>query len=119
MLEQSSQRLEMVGPGFITYEAAGNRFRCGHLSFFQVNRFLAGELVKAVCAEARGQLALDLFAGVGLFTLPLAKQFQRVIAVDANLAATRDLKANLETAGGGAGGGELQVKTLSLRSKRT
>ena len=117
LLDRSSERLEMFGPGFITYEAAGNRYRCGHLSFFQVNRFLAGELVEAVCAEARGQLALDLFAGVGLFTLPLATQFQRVIAVDANLAATRDLKANLETAGAGAEVVNLKAEAFLSRCK--
>jgi 23S rRNA (uracil1939-C5)-methyltransferase len=36
---------------------------------------------------------------VGFFTLPLAKTFQRVVSVDANLAATRDLYANAEIAG--------------------
>lgn len=102
LLDRSSEQLEMFGPGFIFYEAAGNRYRCSHLSFFQVNRFLASELVQAVCAAGGGKLALDLFAGVGLFTLPLAKKFEKVTAVDANPAATRDLKANLEMAGAGA-----------------
>jgi 23S rRNA (uracil1939-C5)-methyltransferase len=39
-----------------------------------------------------------LYAGVGFFTLPLAKAFSRVVTVDANLAATRDLQANAELA---------------------
>ena len=43
----------------------------------------------------RRALALDLFAGVGLFTLPLAKRFERVIAVEANSRATADLEANI------------------------
>jgi 23S rRNA (uracil1939-C5)-methyltransferase len=36
---------------------------------------------------------------VGFFSLPLAKAFQRVVCVDANLSATRDLYANAEVAG--------------------
>jgi 23S rRNA (uracil1939-C5)-methyltransferase len=39
-------------------------------------------------------LALDLFAGVGLFTLPLAKRFAQVIGVEAGPNSARDLGAN-------------------------
>ena len=46
---------------------------------------------------AKGGSALDLYAGVGFFTLPLAKAFTKVVSVDANLAATRDLYANAES----------------------
>jgi 23S rRNA (uracil1939-C5)-methyltransferase len=70
-----------------------------HLSFFQVNRFLIGDLLKSVTAGAKGKLALDMYSGVGFFSLPLARAFERVVCVDANLAATRDLYANAEAAG--------------------
>jgi 23S rRNA (uracil1939-C5)-methyltransferase len=53
----------------------------GHLSFFQVNRFLIDALVEAVIGDSKGRLALDLFAGVGLFTVALTKRFDRVIGV--------------------------------------
>ena len=36
---------------------------------------------------------------MGFFTLPLARTFTKVVSVDANLAATRDLYANAESAG--------------------
>jgi 23S rRNA (uracil1939-C5)-methyltransferase len=75
-------------------------YRVGHLSFFQVNRFLIDTLVQAVVGEGRGQLALDLFAGVGLFTVALAKRFERVIGVESNLAAAADLEFNLQESGG-------------------
>ena len=42
---------------------------------------------------------MDLYAGVGFFTLPLARAFGKVVSVDANLSATRDLRTNAETAG--------------------
>jgi 23S rRNA (uracil1939-C5)-methyltransferase len=64
-----------------------------------VNRFLIEDLLKTMTGGARGGLALDLYAGVGFFTLPLAHAFRRVISVDANLAATRDLRVNAENAG--------------------
>ena len=64
-----------------------------------MNRFLIENLLQSVIAEKKGSLALDLYAGVGFFSLPLARSFERVIAVDANLAAIRDLRANSEAAG--------------------
>jgi len=69
------------------------------LSFFQVNRFLIEGLLQSVVSGKKGALALDLYAGVGFFSLPLAKTFERVIGVDANLAAIRDLRSNAEAAG--------------------
>jgi len=83
----------------LTHEVGGYKFRVSHLSFFQVNRFLIEDLLRTVTANARGELALDLYSGVGFFTLPLAKAFHKVVSVDANLAATHDLYANAETAG--------------------
>jgi len=56
------------------------------------------DLLRTVIAGAKGDLALDLYAGVGFFTLPLTKSFQRVVSVDANLSATRNLRENADTA---------------------
>jgi len=88
------ERMELDGSGFVTCEAAREQFQVGHFSFFQVNRFLVDELVNAVVADASGTLACDLYAGVGLFSVPLSRHFQRVIAVESNPAATRDLESN-------------------------
>jgi 23S rRNA (uracil1939-C5)-methyltransferase len=99
LLDQSKDRFELTGPGFLFHEAGGFRFRVSHLSFFQVNRFLVEDLLKTMTSGAQGDVALDLYAGVGFFTLPLAKAFNKVVSVDANLAATRDLYANAESAG--------------------
>jgi 23S rRNA (uracil1939-C5)-methyltransferase len=99
LLDQKTDRFDLGGPGYLFHEAGGFRYRVSHLSFFQVNRFLMEELLKTVVGGARGGVAFDLYAGVGFFTLPLGKAFARVVAVDANLAATRDLFANAEQAG--------------------
>ncbi len=104
--DPTRERMELDGPGYVETEAAGLTYRVGHFSFFQVNRFLADELVRTVVeGEPEGRLALDLFAGVGLFSRPLAKRFARVVAVEANPAAARDLEAN--TAGNVARSGRV------------
>ena len=102
------ERMELDGPGFVEYEAAGAAYRVGHFSFFQVNRFLCDELASEVTANEQGGLALDLFAGVGLFAVPLAKRFSHVVAVESNPAATRDLEANAR------GSGALEIRTADV-----
>jgi 23S rRNA (uracil1939-C5)-methyltransferase len=92
--DPTRERMELDGPGYIETEAAGSIYRVGHFSFFQVNRFLVDALVREVEAAGPGKLALDLFAGVGLFSVALAKPFARVVAVESNPAAARDLEAN-------------------------
>src|SRR6202040_3315203 len=53
------------------------------------NRHLLSTLLRLVTGHAsrvkRRRLAVDLYAGVGFFTLPLAKMFDRVIAVEGAL----------------------------------
>jgi 23S rRNA (uracil1939-C5)-methyltransferase len=98
LLDQKKNRFELSGPGYLIQEAGGYQFRVSHLSFFQVNRFLVEDLLRTVIAGAKGDLALDLYAGVGFFTLPLTKAFQRVVSVDATLSATRNLRENADTA---------------------
>ena len=99
MLDQSNNRLELDGPGYLTHKAGGFTFRVNHLSFFQVNRLLAEDLLQTIVGGPKGGYALDLYAGVGFFTLPLTKSFSKVVSVDANLSAIRDLRQNAESAG--------------------
>lgn len=73
-------------------------------SFFQANIDIAAELVKGVMqiatqARAENGYAVDLYSGVGLFSLPLAKLFKRVLAVESHKPAAKFLKENLEHAG--------------------
>lgn len=69
-------------------------FQVSKGSFFQVNRFLTDRLVAEVSGDEEGETALDLYAGVGLFSLPLSRRFKRVIAVESGTGAIRDLQAN-------------------------
>jgi 23S rRNA (uracil1939-C5)-methyltransferase len=98
--DRRADKFHLDGPGYLTYAAGGAQFRVGHLSFFQVNRFMIDPLVDAAIGKVRGRLALDLFAGVGLFTVALTRQFERVIGVESNPAAAKDLEINLKESGG-------------------
>jgi 23S rRNA (uracil1939-C5)-methyltransferase len=90
-------------PGFVTglldYPAAGFAYSVGSGSFFQVNRFLIDDLVRTAVGEVSGDSALDLYAGVGLFSLPLTRLFSQVTSVESGASAVRDLRFNAERAG--------------------
>jgi 23S rRNA (uracil1939-C5)-methyltransferase len=85
-----------VVTGALDYE---KRFRVSSNSFFQVNRFLADRLVEVGLGSVSGDHALDLYAGVGLFSIPLASRFKTVTAVESGGGAVRDLQFNAERAG--------------------
>lgn len=53
-------------------------------TFFQSNADMLDHLIEEALGEASGDLALDLFAGVGLFTIQLARRFKQVIGVEAD-----------------------------------
>ena len=95
-----------VAPGFgvfrtneLTLTVAGESYRYNAEAFFQINQALLPELLKYALAPAAGETALDLYSGVGLFTLPLGRRFKRVTAVESNATATGFAKNNIESAG--------------------
>lgn len=84
----------------LIYQVAEHPFRISRGSFFQVNRFLIEALMVEATAGAEGKSALDLYAGVGLFSLPLARCFAEVTGVERSAAAYRDLEWNASQASG-------------------
>jgi tRNA/tmRNA/rRNA uracil-C5-methylase (TrmA/RlmC/RlmD family) len=90
-----------------TREIAGERYSFDASCFFQINHALLGALVREALRDAvdsaaageRAGSAVDLYCGVGLFTLPLARRFARVTGVEANAAATAYARRNLSDAG--------------------
>ena len=83
----------------IQVEAAGESFGFSARSFFQGNRYLISELVAMAVADHSGHTALDLYCGVGLFALPLARQFESVLGVEENAAAIDFARRNAAAAG--------------------
>jgi 23S rRNA (uracil1939-C5)-methyltransferase len=60
-----------------------------------VNRYLIDELVSVVTGDARGDLALDLYAGVGLFSAALAQNFHHILGVEASQTSHADFVQNV------------------------
>ncbi|MDP9369264.1 MAG: TRAM domain-containing protein [Chloroflexota bacterium] len=92
---------------------ADERYRFDAETFFQVNPFVLDSLVREAlrftgaavgheetvdrAGRARG-LAVDLFCGVGLFTVPLARRYRRVIGIESHRGAAAFATRNLEEA---------------------
>ena len=69
-------------------------------AFFQANRFLLETLVEAVVGHVRPGRALDLYAGVGLFSVALASRGDtRVTAIEGERTSAHDLKFNAARVG--------------------
>jgi 23S rRNA (uracil1939-C5)-methyltransferase len=96
---EHGRAFRVIGNPHLEYAIDGFRYRISPGSFFQVSRFLLKELLSAVTNDVRGNLVLDLYAGVGLFTLPLAKRFDQAMGVEANESSTADLRANADAHG--------------------
>lgn len=96
-------RLTEAGPspgGPITLSVRGDSLRVSPGVFFQANGGLHEAMVSAVLeAAGQGDHVLEVFAGVGFFTLALSRAFERVTAIESDPSAVGDLRHNLEVAG--------------------
>jgi 23S rRNA (uracil1939-C5)-methyltransferase len=93
--------LVSVGASELTYTTKTSSYRVSAGAFFQTNRFLIDELVDVVTRGRSGELALDLYAGVGLFSTALARNIRHVVSVESSQTAARDLQYNLPLNGKG------------------
>ncbi len=91
--------LAAAGAAGLAYRVGAESYWITRGGFFQVNRFLVERLVGLVTDGRGGELAWDLFAGVGLFSRVLARRFARVTAVEANPAASADNRVALAKIG--------------------
>ncbi|MGA3213863.1 MAG: 23S rRNA (uracil(1939)-C(5))-methyltransferase RlmD [Terriglobales bacterium] len=85
---------EIFGADELSYDAGGCEYHVSAGSFFQANRYLIGKLIELVTSGQTGDSALDLYAGTGLFGLPLSQSFREVIAVEAASFSFHDLRRN-------------------------
>jgi 23S rRNA (uracil1939-C5)-methyltransferase len=92
-----SQLLAHAGDPWLMYAVAGSDYRVSLGSFFQANRLLLDSLVRLVTDGETGNTAWDLYAGVGLFSLPLCESFGEVTAVESAAGSVRDLRENLRS----------------------
>ncbi len=82
------------GADHLTYTTQRNSYRVSAGSFFQTNRYLVDELVKIVAAGQSGEIAVDLYAGVGLFSTALAGDIHHIVSVESSQTSSADLSYN-------------------------
>jgi 23S rRNA (uracil1939-C5)-methyltransferase len=94
-----------LAPPFAEFETAELELKLGEETynysaeaFFQVNPGLLAPLIEFALDDASGEAAVDLYCGVGLFTLPLARRFARVTGVEGNPVAVQFARRNLQRA---------------------
>lgn len=88
------EQIVALGAENLAYRTQQASYRVSQGSFFQVNRHLVDELVRTVTGGHSGDMALDLYAGVGLFSTILARSFAQVIAVESSPTSHLDLVHN-------------------------
>ncbi|HUF04846.1 MAG TPA: class I SAM-dependent RNA methyltransferase [Aridibacter sp.] len=66
----------------LVFEAAGHAFSFDARAFFQANQYMVEPLIEAAVGGISGGIAIDLYCGIGLFTVPLAERFEKVIGVE-------------------------------------
>jgi len=93
------EKLLSLGTPYLTYQTKQAAYRVSAGSFFQTNRHLTDELVRIVTGGRSGDLALDLYAGVGLFSTALACDFHHIVSVESSQTSSADLSYNLPSHG--------------------
>ncbi len=90
-----SKVLAQLGARALRYRTKEHTYQVSAGAFFQVNRYLVDELVSVVTGKAGGEVALDLYAGGGLFSAVLARSFHHIFAVEASQTSHADLGQNV------------------------
>ncbi len=83
----------------LSFSASGHDYAFNSRTFFQANRYMVEPLIDAAVGDSEGGLALDLYCGIGLFTLPLARRFASVIGVESASESCDFAKRNASAAG--------------------
>jgi 23S rRNA (uracil1939-C5)-methyltransferase len=94
----TQDKLLTVGADHLTYQTPQAAYRVSAGSFFQTNRYLTDELVKIVTEGQSGDAALDLYAGVGLFSTALC-DIRHIFSVESSQTSSADLSYNLTSNG--------------------
>jgi len=99
---QHPRFVDRHGHGAIMEQVGDHRFRVDATAFFQISSLAAAALTRLVIEGAAltgTERVLDLYGGVGTFTLPLTRLAKEVVGVEANAVAAADARHNLRSNG--------------------
>ncbi|SRR5579871_359258 len=91
---KAQEKLVSTGADHLVYQTQKFSYRVSAGSFFQTNRHLTDELVKIVTEGQSGEVAIDLYAGVGLFSTALC-DMRHIFSVESSQTSSADLSYNL------------------------
>lgn len=99
-----SGKVSLHSPGIyepeeISFKVLDQEFKYKAGIFFQGNQGLVPDLIEIALEGATGLHALDLYCGVGLFSLPLARRFTKVTGVEESSASVKFAENNALTNG--------------------
>jgi 23S rRNA (uracil1939-C5)-methyltransferase len=103
----TSKAIVQSGATALRYRTKHHNYQVSAGAFFQVNRHLIDDLVSVVTGDASGETALDLYAGVGLFSAALAPNFHHIFGVEASQTSHCDFVHNVPA----------NVKAVSARTE--
>jgi 23S rRNA (uracil1939-C5)-methyltransferase len=94
----------IAGNDHIVISVLGRDFRVSAASFFQVNTAMAGKMVNHLLANlpipnlltTQSATLLDIYCGVGLFSVFLASKCGRLIGIESSPSACEDFSFNLD-----------------------
>lgn len=96
------KKYEVLGRNFLILKLDDLTFQSTEGNFFQVNWEQNKNMIKSLLdlAELKGnERVLDLYSGIGNFSLPLAKRVERVIGIESGYSASEDARKNAESNG--------------------
>jgi 23S rRNA (uracil1939-C5)-methyltransferase len=89
----------LAGDDHLTYTLLDRNFQVSARSFFQVNTLMAEKMVHFLLKNVdfyEGSRAIELYAGVGLFSAFIAEKVGHLTAIESSGAACYDFTVNLE-----------------------
>jgi len=88
-----------IGREYLLFEVKGKKFRVSGGSFFQVNHTLWEGFIDTVCDDVKFRKGVELYSGVGFFSLFLAERGNFLEASDSNPSAVNDAQYNTKING--------------------
>jgi len=88
-----------IGKEYLYIKVGGWTYRVSADSFFQVNYTIWERFIDAVCSGISFKKALDLYCGVGFFTIPLSEKGNFIEGSDSSSSAINDAEYNAKING--------------------